>query len=182
MDFSDNTRKELLIYLNHRNIKNINCLSYSELVELANNAKELGISIDPEGIYENTSKIIIDKLTFDNKILTLPTLLDCDNCFSKLPLVHMYDITRYLKYKSSLADLREPKRLEGFQMQKDGHVLTMNCSKMDDNYSTVIGKIKPHTKTSDPMSGLPFYICWVILSQPDEDERIRSAFCCCRGG
>ena len=186
MDFSSKNVQYLKDFLRSRQVSFSNQRK-QDLLDLCKAADDLQLEIDPEGILENKSDVIAKKLKLaDGTNVTLPTLLETTNDFSNIPRITEYDITLHMSRRQNVAlpTLRDPKKMEGFGLFVDGYVLDLQATPYSNSpyYSAVIGHVKPRTNAKDPTTGLPHYVTWIILCSDDNQERIHSAFCTCRGG
>lgn len=192
MDFRLRNVAELQEYLRLRGVV-ISGFRKQELVDLCCEAEQLGIDIDPDGILEIksetvTSKLLV-KLDDDSSVnLPLPSLLPSSNDFSFLPFITTFDVLTYLNQSRfySWAEVRDHTKMEGYGMYQDGFVLDVTAGKFEaeaENFFYHIHfRVKPRCRTADPLTGLQYYLGWIILSSSEKNSRIVSAYCCCCGG
>lgn len=147
--------------------------------------------IDPDGLLEDRQEIIRLKLSvtgFHQKSLPHPHSVSCANNLSIIPNVSIFDVYNYLLTFPEIyshSKLKEYKKLEGYTLFLDGYVLDLSCGQFSPpftNYFTVHSKVKPKTRERDPITRLPFYKCWIILTKNKDSCCVKSAFCCCKGG
>ena len=72
-------------------------------------------------------------------------------------------------------------------MCKDGYVLDLQGAKYEGTQYVVLkSTVKPRTNEKDPVTKLPYYKQWIILSESVAGTTsatcVHSAFCNCKGG
>ena len=159
-----------------------------ELEKLAALAVEMDVEVDPEGLTEDREETIRKKLNLldGEQILPLPESLTATSDLTAAPRITLRDILNYqLEAKSVYSDgeLKHPYKSEAWQMTRDKFVLEMSYAEYTDTkFVAIQSKVKPRTNQCDPVTKLPYYSVWIIISNEDLGPEIRSAFCACKAG
>jgi len=139
----------------------------------------LNLPLDPNGLLDDrkATTIVEAKLTVrDGEAqLSLPTLLEAlvsSIDLSTSPPASKFDVLHYLSKGRRPNEARNFNEIEGYQMQRDCYVLGLGTVSFHHS--------RPRTNPKDPMSGLPYYLSWIIIFAHEDDERIILAYYCCR--
>ena len=183
--FKGKSVKELQKYLRDRGVVTARYLK-AGLLELCRAAEQLGIEIDPDGLIEDRHEIVSSKLRVEGGELEIPPLLsDYSTNIGILPLLSIFDIYNYLISFTDYTHgtFRDVTKMEAYSMAKDGYVRTVMAAPYasHDGYYAILSKVKPRTQEKDPISKLDHYPVWIIMWD-NEDRRIKSALCHCKGG
>ena len=94
------------------------------LVKLCENASELEIEVDPDGLVEDRAEVIRQKLCFADVCLRCPDSISGTCSLSCVANLSIFDIYNYLlKFRDyDHATLRAYHQMEGYTMFKDGYV------------------------------------------------------------
>ena len=166
-DFSTKNVKQLQEYLKHRGVITSNTRK-AQLISLCEAASLLNIEVDPDGINEDKSINIRDKLTTEDGLkLKIPFLCDTTDDLSILPRVAIVDLYNYLRTCNDFdhASMRDVEKMEGHQMFIDEYVqfISPGTFAESDKYCFVIAHVKPRTNDKDPISKLPYYKLWLVF-------------------
>ena len=94
-----------------------------ELTELCSVAREISLDVDPDGLVENRTEVISEKLTDGTMLFANPALLQGTLDISPLPLFNYMDVFSYLLSKDfTFGRVRDYRKSEGFTMMSDGYV------------------------------------------------------------
>ena len=184
-NFRTKSVKELQQYLKNRGVVFTGYYK-ANLVELCNSAALIGLQIDPDGLVEDREEVVLSKLRLEQSLLPLPSLLDYySNNIAIVPQVNIFDIYNYLvtfrDYDHAI--FRDVTKMEGYSMAKDGYVLEMKFAQYRNHNGVyaVLAKVKPRVQERDPLTKMKYYTAWIVLKDED-DSRIHSALCMCKGG
>lgn len=177
--------RELQLYLKDRGVTYTNELKAS-LVQLCSDAESMGLEIDPDGLHEDRAEILAKKLVIGDVTLQCPTLLtNCTNNIAVIPLLSICDLYSYLMSFDdyTLATFRDVEKMEGYTMAMDGFVLDMDFAVYPETpkFMALKSRVKPRTQEKDPITKLKHYNVWIVMTS-NEESRIHSAYCTCKGG
>ena len=176
--------KALQNFLKARNVT-FSGQNKATLLELCEGAKQIGIEVDPDGLLENREEVIKEKLLHGGVFFNNPGLLQCSPNIAIILLIGQVDIINYLLSFESYGYVRDLKKTEAYGLFKDGYVIDISCAKyVGLQYFCLKSKVKPRTKTKNPLTGLSYiiYSLWIILTDCEDAGRILLAFCNCKGG
>ena len=112
------------------------------------------------------------------------TIKAYSNNIDVLPSMNVFHICGYLSNfedfdYNSFTDLD---KLYSYTLAKGGYVENLEFYQYPNmDYIAVKGKVKPRTRTKDPITKLKHYSCWLILSTGDKGI-IKSGYGVCKGG
>ncbi len=186
MNFSGKKVSELQQFLKDRGVSAN--FKKASLIELCQEAYNLNIEVDPDGLLEDRQEILSTKLIKnDGTHLPNPGSLKKNTDLSPLPTITIIDLYNYLMQSqfNSHENLRDHRKLEGYTMAMDNHVEDLVGCQIEghNDYYVMAAKIKPRTREKDPVTNLKFYNAWIVLtSSPNRSTPIYSALCICKGG
>ena len=184
-NFSCKSVCELQNFLNARGVSFSNTRK-ADLVELCDIAASINIEVDPDGMVEDRSDILRNKLMTDTgENLVSPQLIEGSYDISPASSISIFDLYNYLVSFDQFdhAKLRNYHQMEGYTMQKDGYVLDVKCIDYNNSFVALKSKVKPRTCDKDPVSKLSFYNTWKLLKNGEGSTScIMSAYCTCKGG
>ena len=160
----------------------------AELEKLVAFAIEQNLELDPEGLLEDREETVREKLHLLQGGLSLPSpdTLTATPDLAGAPRITLRDVLNYqIEAKSVYSDgeLKQPYRSEAWQMTRDNYVLEILYAEYEGTkFVAIKSKVKPRTNQCDPVTKLPYYSVWIIISNEELGPEIKTAFCVCKGG
>ena len=118
----------------------------------------MNIEVDPDGIHEDKSTNIRNKLTTKDDIeLKVPFLCDTADDLFVFPPISIFDLYNDLKPCKDFdhASMRDVTKMEGYQMLVERYVqfVSPGIFPETDKHCFVIAHVKPRTNDKYPISG-----------------------------